>query len=178
MEHFDEQLTQTRPEFALGQHTEVERVETAICEEVARPLKEAQNGERPGSDGIPMKLLMCDGPRLVQILTASFNKVDEEGIMPIEWKVSHLFPIYKRKGNMKYCGMDQGIALMSSPAIIFSKVVKMEEEIEPLMGSDQAGFHDGRSCPDKIFLLAPGGEEDSGQAAADQYGVGGTREVL
>ena len=65
-------------------------------DEVLKSLKMLNVNKATGSDGIPARLLRETADNIAPSLTKLFNKSLQYGIIPDEWKVANVVPVYKK----------------------------------------------------------------------------------
>ena len=61
-------------------------------------LKKMKDNKSPGVDGISSKMLKEIAEEISVPLAIVFNLFIQEGIVPLEWKIANVVPIFK-KGN-------------------------------------------------------------------------------
>ncbi|XP_067143065.1 uncharacterized protein [Centruroides vittatus] len=72
-------------------------LDTEITEqEVNKVLVSMKNGTAPGIDGIPAELYK-NHPELVGYLASLFNNVYQSGIIPLDWRICKIIPIFKKR---------------------------------------------------------------------------------
>ena len=81
----------------------------------------------------------------------------ESGIVPSEWTIGLIHPLYKKKGNPNDPNNYRGITLLSCLGKLFTAVLneRLTSYLEDneLLGDEQAGFRNGHSTLDHIFVL-------------------------
>ena len=86
-----------------------------------------------------------------------FNKTLDTGIMPTEWLVGMIVPLYKNKGNKEDTNNYRGITLLSCMGKLFTSILndRLNEYSNniSIINETQAGFRQGYSTLDHIFLL-------------------------
>ena len=86
-----------------------------------------------------------------------FNIILKSGFVPYEWCVGLIVPIFKKKGSPKDANNYRGITLLSClgklfTACINSRLTKFLNGMS-IIGEEQAGFREGYSTLDHIFVL-------------------------
>ena len=86
-----------------------------------------------------------------------FNRILETGVIPDDWSIGTILPLYKNKGTPTDPGNYRGITLLSClgklfTAILNGRINKFMNE-NGLLGHEQAGFRAGHSTMDHAFLL-------------------------
>ena len=86
-----------------------------------------------------------------------FNIILDTGIVPSEWSIGLICPIYKNKGDIKDPDNYRGITPLSCFSKIFSSCINSRLsfylEENNLLGENQAGFRSGYSTLNHIFTL-------------------------
>ena len=52
-----------------------------------------------------------------------FNKCRESGVVPEDWKPACIVPVYKMKGDRRYCANYRGISILNIPRKIYGRVL-------------------------------------------------------
>ena len=60
-----------------------------------------KDNKSPGLDEIPPKLLMETVEQINIILERVFNLSLKEGVVPFEWKVANIIPLFKKGSRIK-----------------------------------------------------------------------------
>ena len=86
-----------------------------------------------------------------------FNKVLATGILPEEWLIGVIFPLYKNKGDVNDLHNYRGITLLSCLGKLFTSILNdrlthFSNECNVIQET-QAGFRQDYSTLDHIFLL-------------------------
>ena len=120
--------------------------------EIATAASQLKTGKACGMDSIPPELLKLTG--IHEILLPVLNQAFETGVVPDEWKVSGIIPIFK-KGDASVCANYRGIALMSLAAKLYNRILlnRIQPHVEPLLRPNQNGFRVGRSTVQHILAL-------------------------
>ena len=86
-----------------------------------------------------------------------FNTILKTGIIPTNWCISFISPIYKNKGPKSDPDNYRGISLISCLGKLFSALIneRLTKFIDTnnIIGEEQAGFRSGYSTHDHIFVL-------------------------
>ena len=87
-------------------------------------------------------------------LQSVFEAVWSVETAPRDWTKQLLVPIHK-KGSQSECDNFRGIALLSVPSKVFTKVIanRLKPHVESFLSESQCGFRKGRGCNDQIFSL-------------------------
>lgn len=123
--------------------------------ETEEAIKQMKNGKAPGSDKITVEMIKYMGISGIRILNQIFNKAWVEEVIPTDWRIGVLVPIYKNKGCNKECKNYRGITLLSTVLKIYERILvkKLNPKIEPTLLDSQCGFRKGRSAQDHIFSI-------------------------
>ena len=71
-------------------------------EEVKRALNETKGGKAPGMDGVRV-MLKEGGVTLLEWLVRVFNICFMLSIVPVDWVIACMVPLYKGKGDVHEC---------------------------------------------------------------------------
>ena len=89
-------------------------------------------------------------------ITAFFQVVLDTGIIPTDWSIGIIMPLYKNKGPVDDPDNYRGITLLSCLGKLFTAVINerltMFLESSGTIGDEQAGFRAGFSTVDHIFV--------------------------
>ena len=123
-------------------------------EEVATAIKLMKNNKAPGLDRISAELLKHGGCGVIRELTHLCNICWNAKQTPEDWRNGTIVTVPK-KGNLTDCNNWRGITLLSIPGKIFCAVLlhRLRDEIDVALRQEQAGFRNGRSCSEQIFIL-------------------------
>ena len=72
-------------------------------EEVKRALNEMKGGKAPGMDGMRVEMLKEGGVTVLEWLVRLFNIYFMLSIVPVDWVMASMMPLYKGKGDMHAC---------------------------------------------------------------------------
>ena len=126
-------------------------------EEVRKVTSKLKSGKSGGMDQIVNEFLKNSPPQMVSLVTKYFNLILESGIIPTDWKIGVIIPIFKKKGSVEDPDNYRGITLLSCIGKLFTAVVNSRLnnflEVNDLLGKEQAGFREGYSTLDHIFVL-------------------------
>ena len=82
-------------------------------EVVKRALNETKGGKAPGMDGVRVEMLKEGGVTVLEWLVCVFNICFMLSIVPMDWVIACMVPIYKGKGDVHECNNFRGINLLS-----------------------------------------------------------------
>ena len=123
---------------------------------VLKKLLELNSSSSPGPDGIHPKVLKECAQVIVLPLCLIFRKSYDEGIVPAEWKISRVVPIFK--GGSKALALNyRPVNLTSSPCKVMERLLveHIVEYLETnnLLAHFQFGYRQGRSVEDQLLLM-------------------------
>ena len=126
-------------------------LDNILCtaEIVTNKIEKLNPYKSPGPDGFLPRVLREVSRQVAPHLTIVFNKSLESGVIPEDWKLANVTPIYK-KGDRKSAGNYRPISLTSVvgkmlESIITDAIVEHLETHNLIMDS-QHGFRQKRSC--------------------------------
>jgi hypothetical protein len=146
-------------EFVWDEHGDINNVlnEAIVVAEVENCIKKLKNNKACGLDNILNEFLKVSANATVQLVTKLFNLVLLTGIVPNDWSVGVIKPIYKSKGAFDDPNNYRGITILSCLGKLFTSVlddrIKTYLDSVGLLGEEQAGFRGGFSTTDHIFTL-------------------------
>lgn len=125
-------------------------------DEVILHIKNSKIGKAPGDDQITNEFYKHLPGNWILYVTAFFNKILENEIVPSSWGNVLMCMIYK-KGDKKDPGNYRGIALINTLAKLFTSIMKSRLVAwairNQMFPECQAGFVEGRGCLDNNFTL-------------------------
>lgn len=159
-EHFQEVLNRKEPENTVSIDITETPLELDIDLyaptklEIQRALKSLRNRKAPGIDQLNAELFKADVKQTSDILYPVFKEIWENNIIPDNWSEGDIIRIPK-KGDLTNCNNWRGITLLSIPSKVFCKILisRIKTAIDRTLRQEQAGFRQGRSCIDHIFVL-------------------------
>ncbi len=122
-------------------------------EEVENAMKKMKNNKAVGPDNIPVEAWKALGKEGVDILWGLIRKIEEQEVIPEEWRDSIMVPIFKEKGDVQDCANYRGIKLLSHTMKIWERIVdaRLRQEVEISKG--QFGFMPQKGTTNAIFML-------------------------
>lgn len=123
---------------------------------VEKKIKKLKASKAPGPDGIHNKWLLelCDC--VCEPLSRIFNKSLQTGIIPKEWKIAHVIPIFK-SGDKHDSGNYRPVSLTSICSRLLESIVKEQlmnhMEDNNLFTEHQFGFRSGYSCVTQLLHI-------------------------
>ena len=121
-------------------------------DEVLKSLKMLNVNKATGSDGIPARLLRETVDIIAPSLTKLFNKSLQLGIIPDEWKVANVVPVYK-KGRKDCVENYRPISLLPLVSKVLERCVlaRVRDHLYHFISPAQHGFLPGRSCVTQLL---------------------------
>ena len=96
-------------------------------------------------------------PTMKDILLKFFNIILNSGVVPCDWSVGYIIPIYKQKGDPTDPANYRPITLLSCLGKLFTSIInnrlQLFAEKYDKISQNQAGFRKGFSTVDHIFAL-------------------------
>ena len=126
-------------------------------DEVELMINKLKNSKACGKDMVRNEFLKCSPLGIRKIIVNLFNIVLESGIVPSEWCVGVIIPIFKNKGESTNPDNYRGITLLSCLGKLFTSV--LHHRISTFLddscrlGEEQAGFRSKYSTIDHVFVL-------------------------
>ena len=126
-------------------------------EEIVASVQKLHNNKASGMDNIVNEFIKHSPHNILSIVVKLFNTVLETGIVPSDWTIGVIKPLYKNKGSIDDADNYRGITLLSCLGKLFTSCINVRLsfyiEGSGLLGEEQAGFRDGYSTLDHIFVL-------------------------
>ena len=81
----------------------------------------------------------------------------QSGVVPSDWSIGHIIPLYKKKGSVDNVDNYRGITILSCLGKTFTAVLNTRLTMfladSGAIGPEQAGFKAGHSTIDHVFVL-------------------------
>ena len=126
--------------------------------EVLTARNKLKNKKACGIDNIINEFIKNCPDNVLALFCKLFNLVLNTGLIPSEWNVGFIIPLYKNKGMANDPNNYRGITLLCSIGKLFTSIIntRLTDFINNigLLGEDQAGFRAGYSTTDHIFTLS------------------------
>tara|TARA_B110000196_G_scaffold86649_1_gene75141 strand:- start:271 stop:3555 length:3285 start_codon:yes stop_codon:yes gene_type:complete len=126
-------------------------------EEIMKNIKDLKNNKSEGVDYIKNEYIKNCPINVVKLLVTLFNLILKTGCVPLEWCIGLIVPIFKKKGSPKDANNYRGITLLSCVGKLFTVGIncRLTKYLEQgaIIGEEQAGFREGYSSSDHIFVL-------------------------
>ena len=114
-------------------------------------------GKACGIDQVRNEFIKNCPDDIITIIVKLFNIVLKTGIIPDDWCIGVIFPLYKNKGSPTDPDNFRGITLLSCIGKLFTAVLnfRLTKYLDAAgeIGDEQAGFREGYSTMDHIFTL-------------------------
>jgi len=116
---------------------------------VFNKLVKLKEGKAPGDDGLVPMFLKKVASEICYPLADIFNSSLNEGVVPLDWRIANVTPIYK-KGSRQEPGNYRPISLTSQIGKVLESIIRDEMVIHlkdrKLISDTQHGFTQKRSC--------------------------------
>ena len=126
-------------------------------DEIQNHITSLKNNKSPGEDYILNEFIKYCPKELITVIVNLFNIILDTGIIPSQWTIGVIKPLYKNKGNINDVNNYRGITLLSCIGKLFTSILNSRLYIyltsENLLGIGQAGFRPKHSTLDHIFAL-------------------------
>ena len=165
LEHFKE-LSITKPENEHtvtndhdAPHTDPNPLlnKAITAEELIAVASDLKSGKANGPDGLRNEFLKQLPTELYNFLCALFNKILDTGIIPKDWAIGIIMPLFKNKGSATDPSNYRGITLLSCLGKLFTAILNKRiasyMKLNNLLGMEQAGFRASHSTQDHVFVL-------------------------
>ena len=126
-------------------------------DEIMKNIKDLKNNKSDGGDYIKNEYLKNCPVNVVKLIVNLFNLILKSSCVPIEWCIGLIVPIFKKKGSPYDVNNYRGITLLSCVGKLFTvamncRITKFLDQ-GAIIGEEQAGFREGYSPTDHIFVL-------------------------
>ena len=126
-------------------------------EEIAGLLNGLKNGKAAGLDFIHNEFIKSFPPEFIEVISKFFNLVLHTGMIPEEWCIGIILPLYKNKGDRLDPDNYRGITLLSCLGKLFTSALNARLrkflEANSRLGEEQTGFRAAYSTADHVFSL-------------------------
>ena len=133
----------------------VENEREITIEEVKRAMNDMRGGKAPGMDGVRVELLKERGVTVLEWLVRLFNICFMLSIVPVDWVIACMVPLYRGKRDMYECSNFRGVSLLSVEGKVYGRVLinRIRDKTENVIAEEQGDFRRGRGCTDQIFIV-------------------------
>jgi len=126
-------------------------------EEIKKAIHNLTNNKSSGLDGVLNEYIKATETSLMPLYLKLFNSVLDTGIIPENWSVGKIIPIYKNKGDPLDPNSYRGITILSCLGKLFTSILSTRindyTNDANILGLEQAGFRKNHSTIDHIFML-------------------------
>ena len=117
-------------------------------------LNKLKTDKSPGPEGWPLCIFKECSEHLSIPLSILFNKSFQSGVLPSEWRIAFVTPIYK-KGSQHLASNYRPVSLTSTVVKVMESIIKINvlEHLtsNDLLTSHQFGFLRGHSCTTQLL---------------------------
>ena len=92
-------------------------------DEIEKHITSLKNNKTPGIDFILNEFIKNCPKELITVIVNLFNIILDTGIIPSEWTIGVIKPIYKNKGDINDANNYRGITLLSCIGKLFTSVL-------------------------------------------------------
>ncbi len=125
--------------------------------EINKHLPKLKNGKCCGIDNILNEFIKHSPLEMTTPLVHYFNLILDSGIIPSDWTLGIIIPIFKKKGSINDPDNYHGITLLSCIGKFFTLLINTRHtkfmDDTNLMEEEQAGFRSQYPTLDHIFTL-------------------------
>ena len=125
--------------------------------EIKKHITSLKNNKLLVVDNILNEFIKYCPEDLIPVLAKLFNIVLDTGIIPSNWTIGVIKPLYKNKGDINDVNNYRGITLLSCIGKLFTSILNSRLYTfltnEKILGNEQAGFRPKHSTLDHIFAL-------------------------
>ena len=125
--------------------------------EISDHIRSLKNNKSPGIDNILNEFIKHCPNELILIIVKLFNVILDSGIIPSDWTIGIIKPLYKNKGDINDINNYRGITLLSCLGKLFTSVINTRLYAyltnANILGNEQVGFRAKHSTLDHIFAL-------------------------
>jgi hypothetical protein len=127
---------------------------TVTTEEVETAVEKLKIVKAAGPGYILAELFKNARQKLYKMIAQLFTTCTNEHIIPKEWKIAHITPIFKQ-GDRKNCDNYHDISVTNTFSRLFGRIVRdlIETKYSDKEAEEQAGFTAGRSYNDNTYVL-------------------------
>ena len=124
-------------------------------EEVKMALNETKGGKAPGMDGVRVEMLKEGVVTVLEWLVRVFNICFMLSIVPVDWVIACMVPLYKGMGDVHECSNFRCISLLSVVRKVYGRVLinGIRDKTENVIAEVQDSFRRGGECTDQIFIV-------------------------
>ena len=115
-------------------------------EEVKRALNEMKGGKAPGMYGVRVEMSKEGGVTVLEWLVRVFSICFMLSVVPGDWVIACMVPLYKGKGDVHECSNFRGVSLLSVVGKVYGRILinRIRDKTENVIAEVQSGFRRGR----------------------------------
>ena len=121
--------------------------------EVEEAIKVMKTGKTGGPSEVVGEVLKAAGKKGIKRLTELCNQVVREGVIPREWELNTLIPIFKGKGDPMECSSYRAVKLLEHGMKVLERVLEKRLRQKVKIDDMQFGFVPGKGTVDAIFMV-------------------------
>ena len=156
----DSQYDQNEADLVDAQEFQVlnEQINGPITEEeIFKAIKRLKNDKASGDDQIINEYLKSSFPIMSEVYVRLFNVIFENGLVPEQWLLGNMIPIYKNKGDKMDPANFRPITIISCFGKLFTSILndRLNDYSEQfnIICENQGGFRQNYSTADNMFVL-------------------------
>ena len=148
--------TEYVPDFSNDENNEL--INQPVTEnEILTAVRSLKTNKSPGVDNIVNEQIKATISYMLPIYLKLFNIVFDTGIIPEDWTLGNIKPIYKNKGNPKNAENYRQITLLSCFGKVFTSVINNRlntyAKNHDIIVTSQSGFRKKYSTIDNLFII-------------------------
>ena len=121
--------------------------------EIKNAINLLKCGKAGGPTGLVGDIFKAAGDVCVTSMTVLCNKVFWEGVVPSDWELSTLVPLFKGKGDPMECGSYRAIKLLEHGMKVYERVLEKRLRDVVVISDMQYGFMPGKGTTAPIFIV-------------------------
>lgn len=126
--------------------------------EIEKAISKTKNGKAPSNfDNILNEYMKCTKEDFIPIYCKLFNIILDTGVIPSDWLVGTIKPIFKNKGSSTDAQNYRPITILSCLGKLFTSIlndrISKFLDANEMLCENQAGFRSGYSTCDHIFTI-------------------------
>ena len=127
----------------------------STADKISAAIRKLKKNRAPGICGITAELLKSGGVPVMSGLLPLFTLIWKYCVIPTDWNLAIILPLWKGKGSKSDCTKYRGISLLSVPAKVFAHIclARMKRTIFAKQRPQQSHFTPGQSTLDRIVAL-------------------------
>ena len=131
--------------------------EEFTLDEINSTINKIKRNKSCGIDGIANEFIIDTAATTAPLITKLFNIILNTGIVPDDWGIGIITPIFKNSGSAEDPSNYRGISILSCLSKLFTLVInnRLTNYLDDygILSENQAGFRKGYSPNDHIFSL-------------------------